>query len=48
MEGASYMQEVEAEPTVDVHEAHEGLNLSDILWGQPVPDASNFDGSISM
>ena len=44
MEGASYMREVGDEPTVEVYEAHKGLHLSDVLWGRPVPDASNFDG----
>ena len=36
---------------IEIHEAHEGLNLGDILWGQPIPDPGNaaiLTGSISM
>ena len=44
MEGAGYMREVGDEPTVEVYEAHKGLNLGDVLWGRPVLDAGDFDG----
>ena len=44
VEGAGYMREVRDEPMVEVYEAHEGLNLSDVLWGWPVPDTGDFDG----
>ena len=37
------MQEVGDEPTVEVYEAHERLNLGDVLRSRPVPDAGNFD-----
>ena len=43
MEGASYMREVGDEPMGEAYEAHKGLNLGDVLWGRPVPDAGNFD-----
>ena len=34
VEGAGYTREVRDEPTVEVYEAHEGLNLGDVLWGR--------------
>ena len=43
VEGASYMREFGDEPTVEVYEAHERLNLGDVLQSRPVPDTSDFD-----
>ena len=41
MERAGYMGELRDEPTVEVHEAHTGLHLCDVLQCRPVPDPSD-------